>query len=297
MSEQSALSSGVVFTSLLYLAITFLRFCTALCYFPDGVHLAHQNVPCNEGSNESTCCPPGYACLSNNICMKTNSTLVPNIGIASSPYVRGSCTDPKWISVDCPGFCLGNLVGGEGMLKCEDSDQDSYCCLQGTLCTSKCDQLAADSIIRFAGEPSVVTTIGVSATSSQASSTHESSAGAVSVSQTTTQSGSTSSSAVRQTRSHSSTGLKVEVGVGVPLGLIAIVLAAYVIWRKIRKSKPTPLPLDQGHMHQEKSKDEERHEETHTPAYQAEPLVRHELEWDNARNLPVEADMRHETGH
>ena len=293
MSRPSTLTRDIFLTSLLYIFILSLPSCTAICYYPDGVHVAPQDVPCNGGSSDGVCCGPGYACLSNLICMRNNQTLDNH---SSQKFVRGSCTDRKWLSAACPSFCLGNQVGGEGMKKCEDSTDDSYCCLQGTQCTSKCNK--GPVIIRFQGEPSVVTTVGVTATTSQVLSTDESSTRAGSASQTTTESSATSSPAVRETRSHSRTDLKVGVGVGVPLGLIALVLGVYVIWRKIRESKATRLPPDNGTTYRDKSRDEGQYEETQSPTYQMEPLVRHELEIDNdARELPVEADMRHEAGH
>ena len=159
MSRRSTWTKAVPSTSLLYLVIIFLPPCEAICYYPDGVHVAPQDVPCNGGSSNSVCCGPGYACLSNRICMRTNKTLD---DVSSQKFVRGSCTDRKWLSAACPSFCTGNQEGGEGMEKCEGSDEDSYCCLEGALCTDKCDE--GPVIIRFQGEPSVVTTVGVTAT-------------------------------------------------------------------------------------------------------------------------------------
>ena len=290
MSKLSASTIHNLFKSLLTPAFIFVPLCTAICYYPDGDHVAPQDVPCNGGSSESVCCGPGYACLSNRICKRNNETLD---NLSSQTYVRGSCTDRKWLSAECPSFCTANQDGGEGMEKCADSNVDSYCCLQGEQCTSKCDN--GSVVIRFQGEPSVVTTIGVTATASQVLSTGESS---IVASQTTAESRATESSAVRETSSHSSTGLKIGAGVGVPLGVLALVLAAYVIWKKMRKSKPTRLLPDSDHASLGKSRDEGQYKATQSPAYQMEPLVRHELEWDNdARELPVEADTRHEVGH
>ena len=292
MSTPPTLTKAVLSASLLYLAIVSLPPCKAICYYPDGVHVAPQDVPCNGGSSNSVCCGPGYACLSNQICMRTNQTLDNH---SSQTFVRGSCTDRKWLSAACPSFCTSNQDGGEGMKKCEGSEEDSYCCLQGALCTDKCDK--GPVIIRFQGEPSVVTTVGVTATDSRVLRTDESSTRTQSASQIATESRATPSSAVRETGPHSSTDLKVGVGVGVPLGVIALIFATYVIWKKTRKSEPTRLLPDSGDTYRDKSRDEGQHKEN-SPAYRMEPLIRHELEWDNnARELSVEADTRLEAGH
>ena len=162
------------------------------------------------------------------------------------------------------------------MKKCENSDEDNYCCLQGLLCTSQCDR--GPTIIRFQGEPSVVTTIGVTATASQILNTGENFIGAGSASQTSPDSRATEPSAVRETGSHSRTGLKIGVGVGVPLGVIALVLAAYVIWKRTRRSKPRQLPLDNGHTYRDKSMDRGQYEVTQSPAHRMESVVIPELE-------------------
>lgn len=273
MSRPSASTMRILFKSLLAPAIIFLPLCTAICYYPDGVHVAPQDVPCNGGSSDSACCGPGYACLSNQICMRTNQTLG---HLSSQKFVRGSCTDRKWLSAACPSFCLGNRDGGEGMKRCENSDEDHYCCLQGLLCTSECDK--GPTIIRFQGEPSVVTTIGITATGSQVLNTGDSSIRAGSASQTSTESRATESSAVRETGSHLKTELKIGVGVGVPLGVFALVLAAYVIWKRTRRSKPRRLPPDNGHTYRDKSMDGGQYEETQSPAHRMESVVIPELE-------------------
>ena len=272
MSRPSTLTTDIVLTSLLYLVIISLPHCTATCYYPDGIHVADQDVPCNEGTSDSVCCDPGYACLSNKVCKKINT---PNNN-SSAEFVRASCTDPKWGPANCPVFCMGNQVGGEGMQKCEDSDVDSYCCLQDTLCTSKCAHGAV--VVGFQGEPTALTTISVTATNSQVLSTDKSSTRAGPTSQTATDSMATSSSAVRETPLESRTELKIGVGVGVPIGAIALVLAAYVISRKTKKSKSTRLPLEKDYTYQDKSRDESLHEGTELPAYRMKPLARHELE-------------------
>lgn len=73
------------------------------CYNFDGSTTV-GDIACQDSPNvESTCCPPGYACLSNRICQKTEFA----VGFEDAGYfVRGSCTDSKWKSPFCPNFCV-----------------------------------------------------------------------------------------------------------------------------------------------------------------------------------------------
>lgn len=94
----------------LLIAFPFLPFCAGICYYPDQETIAPQDVPCRGGSGDSPCCGPGYACVSNGLCMRNNDTLDVN---SADEYVRGSCTDKNWRSAACPSFC----IGPKGMLQ------------------------------------------------------------------------------------------------------------------------------------------------------------------------------------
>ena len=89
---------------LLFLSFLCLPLCEAICYYPDGETIAPQDVPCQNGPGDSVCCGPGYACLSNGLCMGNNAT---HDGHSLVPYGRGSCTDKRWRSSACPAFCIG----------------------------------------------------------------------------------------------------------------------------------------------------------------------------------------------
>jgi len=113
-------------------ALSFLTTVNATCYFPNGD--ATEDTPCNPDATHSTCCGPGYACLSNNVCTLTEN-VTPDIRKLSSYYVRASCTDKNWKSKECPAFCMNedngdNLgLGGMGMAKCDgDGSVDRYYC-------------------------------------------------------------------------------------------------------------------------------------------------------------------------
>ena len=292
MSISSTLSIQIPFKYLLSLAII-SPLCTAICYYPDSVTVATQDVPCNGGSSNSVCCGPGYACLSNNVCMRTNDSFDPStFGI----YARSSCTDRNWLSAACPSFCLGSNDTGEGMAKCENSDTDDYCCGEQPECNSNCDN--GTVVIRFQGTPTALTTIGVTSTESRVLSTDESSKRTESASPTTTKSRATEPSTVPEIRSQSRTELKVGVGVGVPLGIITFVLAGYVIWIKMGRPKPPHLPPDNGPTYRDKNRGVSPYEARQPPAYQMDRLVRREPEWNNdAQELPVEGHTRHPAVH
>ena len=95
------------------------------CYYPDK-SLASTDTPCSSDTN-STCCGKGYACLSNKLCMATGAESYED---DNSLYVRGSCTDKSWTSVNCPLFCIGssdvrhrgNVVG-----LCNNTLDEYYC--------------------------------------------------------------------------------------------------------------------------------------------------------------------------
>lgn len=125
----------------------------SICYYPDG-SISPQDLPCSDNSDASTCCGPGYACLSNNICMATG--LVPEVqGVTISKYTRGSCTDKAWRSVNCPSFCVNDkkpnfdlTSGGMGMAKCENNTSaDVYYCIDQNTPNVNCDGL--QNVVQF----------------------------------------------------------------------------------------------------------------------------------------------------
>lgn len=73
------------------------------CYFKDG-SLAANDYACYPNNDISFCCGPGYACLDDLVCEKTNDAIDP---YNNNTYVRGSCTDYSWGSTACPNFCTG----------------------------------------------------------------------------------------------------------------------------------------------------------------------------------------------
>ena len=76
------------------------------CYYPGGEDRALQQIPCDPYAYTTLCCPLGWTCFSNNLCVVTDETAVGSaypVGTA----LRGTCTNPSWNDTACGGFCLG----------------------------------------------------------------------------------------------------------------------------------------------------------------------------------------------
>ena len=71
---------------------------SSICYASDGVQSA--NFACNPSQPNSTCCMPGFECISNGLCAPG-----PNITGAITPFYVGDCTDPTWSSPTCLKEC------------------------------------------------------------------------------------------------------------------------------------------------------------------------------------------------
>jgi len=66
---------------------------------------AHLPSPCDPYAYIIACCPLGWTCMSNLICVITD----PNYSNASFPVgttIRGTCTNPAWNNTACGDFCL-----------------------------------------------------------------------------------------------------------------------------------------------------------------------------------------------
>lgn len=131
--------------SLLILGVTHV---SATCYNPDG-SVTSQDVPCSSG-HESSCCHPGWACLSNGLCQNPSA---PNDTVG---YIRGSCTDESWRSGYCPNFCVhGNppwndsLGKPQPLSKCANTTDDIYYCDDGNVQAVDCSK--HQNVVSFVG--------------------------------------------------------------------------------------------------------------------------------------------------
>ncbi|KAK4175286.1 hypothetical protein QBC36DRAFT_190294 [Triangularia setosa] len=96
----------------------------APCYFPGEVH-ALGYYPCQPfGAEISLCCPQGWTCFSNALCVATTETKsFPNITLGE--VQRGACTSPGWNNAVCGGVCLaGDTIDG----KLAACTQETFCC-------------------------------------------------------------------------------------------------------------------------------------------------------------------------
>ncbi|CZR50375.1 uncharacterized protein PAC_00247 [Phialocephala subalpina] len=190
----------------------------AACYFPDG-SLAAGDTPCNPAASDtdpSFCCGPGWACLNNTVCMATPSA----VGWNGYPYSRGSCTDKSW---KC------DESGGAGMTKCSSVIHDRYCCAGN----SGCDCASGNNTVKFPGQYTVETTIGVDATTT-------SSFIATTTTLIVTPTSSTNSSTETGSQTFSGpTNLRLDIGlgVGVPIVVIGIACLAYLFYRRQQRKK------------------------------------------------------------
>ncbi|KAK0739119.1 hypothetical protein B0T21DRAFT_285705 [Apiosordaria backusii] len=111
-------------TAILLFAVTAKAAENAPCYFPGEVH-ALGYYPCQPfGAEISLCCPQGWTCFSNALCIATTETKsFPNITLGE--VQRGACTKPGWNNAVCGGVCLtGDNING----KLAACTQETFCC-------------------------------------------------------------------------------------------------------------------------------------------------------------------------
>jgi hypothetical protein len=99
-------SSQVIFVFCISSSKLFAQVHAQWCYFPGGEDKALQQYPCDPYAYTTLCCPLGWTCFSNNLCVVTDETAVGSafpVGTA----LRGTCTNPYWDDTVCGDFCLG----------------------------------------------------------------------------------------------------------------------------------------------------------------------------------------------
>lgn len=206
------------------------------CYFPNGRE-SPTDTPCNSSGGHSTCCGRGYACLSNGLCAVSEYLMDKDFSWDTVWYSRGTCTDSLWNDPACPKFCIttsegDDRNGGMGIANCQFGTKDRYYCLNSSnknktiqdLCFGKqnsftpggrciCLPSNACSKLRVAN-PTTITVIGASPTSTPSSSSTPSS---------------TPTSPPPPKQKDLSTAIG--AGVGVPLGILALVVGIFLFFR------------------------------------------------------------------
>ncbi|KAG7005422.1 hypothetical protein G7Y79_00020g049500 [Physcia stellaris] len=124
--------------------------------------------------------------------------------------------------------------GGAGIIKCSNgSAEDTYCC---TNSLSVCDCDSGVGVLRFNGNPSVLTTIGVSTASQSDTSTKAVTPAPthpIPVSSSTPTPTPTSSTAPTNNAHTTAIG----AGVGIPLGLLALAFVSLLIYRHHNRTR------------------------------------------------------------
>lgn len=78
-----------------FVLVSLVMLVGSIYYFSHGATI--QDTPCDPGSANSTCCGPGYACFSNNVCALTEQ-VSSEIAKISPQYIPSSYADPTWSS-------------------------------------------------------------------------------------------------------------------------------------------------------------------------------------------------------
>lgn len=76
----------------------------APCYLPNGSQ-AFGFLPCNVFARVTSCCPMGWTCYSNSMCVVTDPSTA-NSAYPIGTSMRGSCTNPEWDNAFCGDYCL-----------------------------------------------------------------------------------------------------------------------------------------------------------------------------------------------
>ncbi|KAF2478284.1 uncharacterized protein BDR25DRAFT_251022 [Lindgomyces ingoldianus] len=101
----------------------------APCYSPNGAR-ATGYFACDPTAYITSCCPQGWTCYSNSMCVVTD----PSTANSSHPIgtsMRGTCTNPVWNNAICGDYCLkGSDVDGS-LKACGDN---KFCCAHDQSC-------------------------------------------------------------------------------------------------------------------------------------------------------------------
>lgn len=76
----------------------------APCYGPGG-SLTEGFFPCDPTAYITACCPMGWTCFSNAMCVVTDPGVVDESRPVGTSQ-RGMCTNPVWNNAVCGDYCL-----------------------------------------------------------------------------------------------------------------------------------------------------------------------------------------------
>ncbi|KAG6361731.1 hypothetical protein INS49_009959 [Diaporthe citri] len=105
---------------------------SAPCYFANGDQAEGYHT-CDVKSPVSSCCPSGYTCSGNALCVLTTPSSLGQPDSAPGTVSRGACTEPRWNGNSCGGNCLDSedATGGAGCHPVGDGGGERDCCAGG----------------------------------------------------------------------------------------------------------------------------------------------------------------------
>ncbi|MCJ1398409.1 hypothetical protein MMC11_001607 [Xylographa trunciseda] len=240
MSPSSTLLSLLSSTLLLFLFPTLLLLLSSLptaaaaaaasssiCYAADGVQ--SDNLPCYPDQTDSTCCMPGFKCISNGLCAPG-----PNITGAITPFYVGDCTDPTWSSPECLTECANS--GGNGVQPCANAGPGNFCCYG----LSNADCCSNATLVFDLGVGTIVSVTSMTSTTSTASSTSGTSLVTTTSSAAVVTSSAPAATSSAAASTNNGVAIGVGAGVGIPVGLAIIAGVFYfLVWKPKRKRRWT----------------------------------------------------------
>ncbi|KAM0333509.1 hypothetical protein ACHAQA_002172 [Verticillium albo-atrum] len=236
----------------LLLPTTAAQSSSAGCFFPNGTVASSDMSPCGGAGADtahSQCCNQGWVCLSNGLCMAADQDPAQ---LADATIIRGACTDASWASPDCPRWCLDseeidNVGSAQPIAACAGSRDVFYCVNSDE--DADCEE--EENNIRFSGgTPTIMTTIGVSPTTSTSDTSATASGSGTPSSRTSSSPPDAATSAIESGSGDSGNGgggggggsnaLEIGLGVGIGIGVLGLLAALlfFFLWRRrVRKAK------------------------------------------------------------
>jgi hypothetical protein len=102
--RSSSSSKGWILTAVLLPFALSINNPPGTCYYPSG-EIASDFLPCDAYAYITQCCPSGWTCFSNSLCVVTD----PRAANATYPIattIRAGCTNSIWNNAICGDFCL-----------------------------------------------------------------------------------------------------------------------------------------------------------------------------------------------
>ncbi|KAH8657041.1 hypothetical protein BGZ60DRAFT_138330 [Tricladium varicosporioides] len=236
------------------------------CYFPGGSWASDQS-PCDPYAFTTLCCPSGWTCFSNNLCIVTDLGAVKN-AFPLGTAIRGTCTNPKWNNTACGDFCLDNPVSanngslqncGSGKWCCDPAAAAGTCNCENGKGTFSVPIGEAKTIMGVTGMVSTGTDFLVPSSSTGEATTAKVSSSTSATSKlvtitlstipystsssgtaSTTQSGSAANSTATNVATPITQKTSFKVGIGTGIGVVALAILAIIgvfVWKRHQRRR------------------------------------------------------------